>query len=84
MPRLLNTFEFVDGTRNSGQIFFKNQLNNKYLGVQLRCIQSKCLSTLSVDIESMAVTKGPDAHNAHVDILDVRLAVMREIKRKKK
>ena len=31
----------------------------------------------------MAVTKGPDAHNADVDILDVRLAVMREIKRKK-
>ena len=62
---------------------FKNQLCNKYLGVQWRCIQSKFLSTLSMDIDSMTVTKGPDAHNAHVDVLDVRLAVMRAIKRMK-
>ena len=64
-------------------MLYNNQLYNKHLGnlgTQWRCIHPKYLSALSADIESFTITKDPDDHIAHGEVLDVRLAVMRAIK----
>ena len=55
MSQVSKSFEFVDGSRNSKQLLYKNQHYNKHLsaaGNRWRCFQPKCLSTLSADIES--------------------------------
>ena len=60
MSQVSKSFEFVDGTRNSKQLLYKNLLYNKHLSLyenQWRCIQPKCLSTLSADIESLEYVK---------------------------
>ena len=83
MSRIVKSFEFVDGTRNSRQILYQNQLYNKHLGITWRCIQTKCFSTLSADIDSLTIIKEPDEHNGHGEVLGVRLSVMRAVKRMK-
>ena len=35
MSQVSKLFEFVDGTRNSKQLLYKNQLYNKHLSVHL-------------------------------------------------
>ena len=75
MSQVSKSFEFVDGTRNSKQLLYKNQLYNKHLsaaGNQWRCVQLKCLSNLSADIESFTITNGPDAHILHGEVIGVR------------
>ena len=83
MSKMIKTFEMVDGTRNSRQILYQNQLYNKHLGITWRCIQEKCFSTLSANMETLTITKDPDDHTGHGDVLGVRLAVMRALKRMK-
>ena len=86
MSQFSKSFEFVDGSRNSKQLLYKDQLYNKHVSFydnMWRCVQPKCLSKLSADIESFTITKEPDAHNLHGEIIGVRYAVMRAIKRMK-
>ena len=54
-----------------------------YLHTELNAFQIKCLSTLSADIDSLTIIKEPDEHNDHAEVLGVRLAVMKAVKRMK-
>ena len=81
MSRIFNSFEFVDGLRNSRQVSYRNNLFSKHSGIQWRC--TRCSSMLSINEEERAVTKGPTEHKGHSDSSNVRLAVLRAIKKMK-
>ena len=81
MARILNTFELVDGTRNSRQILYKNNLFNKHSGVQWRCMS--CPSMITVNINDREIIKEPTEHVGHSDISELHIAVMKSIRKMK-
>ena len=81
MSRLINAFEFVDGTRNSKQILYQNNLFNKHLGIQWRCMS--CASMMNVNVDERVVTREPAEHIGHGDVSQLRIAVMKSIKKMK-
>ena len=72
--QIMKKNEFLSEIRGSKQVLYQNQLYNKCLGINYKCLS--CHSLLNIDEVTMLVGKDPTPHRDHEQLSDCHIADM--------